>query len=162
MQVKKEPMRFQLKHSVTYNRDGAANTEATFLELYEYSGKNRKEYLKLKSMVTKAMMSMSIYAQKMRELKNGLDKDIGEEEGDPSTSFLSMAIDLANNVDGEEFVDTFGNMILCKANPLCKIDGVVTMQDGIWQDMHADDQFDLAVAYCSFFGIGLAFLKKNG
>lgn len=165
-------MEYGLKRPVKYSKSGDF-VEATFLEFKEFSGKHRKQYLKLKKVIERAMVSAQSSLKDVAQsdgyaehrASKGLDEQSdGDRELDAKEAydFINACLSFSPDADLDDFVDTFRQMVCNPEAPLCKIDGEVNIKPEVFNDMHPDDQLDAALRYCGFFGIGLGFLKGNG
>ena len=165
-------MEYALKRPVKYSKGGDF-IDATFLELGEFSSKHRKHYLKLKKMIERAMISAQSSLKDVAQsdgyadhrARKGLDEQSEEDrelDAKEAYDFINACISFSPDLDLEDFVTVFAEMVCKPEAPLCKIDGEVNIKPEVFADMHPDDQLDLALRYCGFFGIGLAFLKGDG
>jgi hypothetical protein len=162
-------MEYRLKHPVKYSKDGNF-VEAEYLEFSEYSGPHRKEYFRLRQTITAVIMAVEKIAEGRKKDDDATPQkplaDQSEEEhgasADDLATVVGLGFSLDSGVDIDAFVETFKAMVCNSKKPLCKMDGAINMRAETWDDMHPDDQFDAAVKYCCFFGIGLAGARANG
>ena len=163
-------MEYRLRKPVRYSRDGNF-VDAEYLEFSEYSGPHRKEYFKLRQFITSVIMAVEKTAEgrKSKDAQPEPQKPIAdqsEEEhaatADDLAAVIGLGFQVDCSVDVEAFVETFRSMVCNAKKPLCKLDGAVNIRAETWDEMHPDDQFDAAVKYCCFFGIGLGGVIESG
>jgi hypothetical protein len=159
--AKKEPLVYYLQEPVEYTVDGGFE-KAEMLELYEFGAHHRPEYLRLRSMVRKVFVELGERVENKNRADGEQAVDDVETRDDDLEEGLSLALDVSKEIDPEQFLKCFERLIMTPHHSLCKVDGRADIKNGTWATISPDDQFNIAVKYCVYFGIGLAFLKKNG
>lgn len=160
-------MRYDLKKSVKYSENGDF-VEADYVELYEFNSAHVRFYTKLKTYVDKAIMD----AQKLNKDREQVSEfagssgqkglhEVSEEDhkigADDMAELLEVAFSLSEDDDRLfNFLTAFRSMVVhTKVHPIAKLDGKQIVNDVLWDNIHPDDQLQLAYKYCAFFGIGL-------
>jgi len=159
-------MHFQLKKEIKYSKGGDLVSTAE-LEFYEFNAAHSRHYMKLKQFVDKAIFS----AQKLADGRDSEPSIVGSkvekfhetseekhnEEADGLAELLSISMSLSDDDDKiYKFTEAFKAMLFhSKAHSLCKIDGDMPINENHWNEIHPEDQINIAMKYCAFFGIGL-------
>ena len=163
-------MEYRLKKPVQYSKDGQF-VDAEYLEFSEYSGPHRKEYFKLRQFITSVVLTVEKAAEgrSKKDVAAEPQKPIADQtedehsvSADDLAAVVGLGFQMDSSVDTEAFVETFRSMVCNAKKPLCKLDGVTNIRPETWDGMHPDDQFDAAVKYCCFFGIGLGGISVSG
>lgn len=153
---------FTLSQGVKYKFQGSTVT-AESITLKEPGMDHIKFYLKLKQMITRSQMELAKQAgeiNKMRdsigEIVKPLDEDIErmENETDDIHEAISLALQASETVDIGKFIETFEKMACMKGRTsICMVDDQQSMTAAIWSNLKPDDAFNMAVRWCSFFGM---------
>jgi len=176
MSIYEGTAQYKLERSIPFTIKGKT-TDSTFVELREPGMEHVKEYTKLKQMIGRAQMEI---AKNSKHLRDAIDEDdlqvvageavkafkdeaqTIEDEAAGIEEVLHMALLSAETVDASEFLSIFQKMA-CKTlrRSVCVVDGIQVMTPGLWSEMHPDDAFNMAVKWCSFFGMPLEGAGKN-
>jgi uncharacterized membrane protein len=153
---------FALSKGVNYKFQGSTVT-AKMVTLKEPGMDHIKFYLKLKQMITRSQMELAKQAgeiNKMRdsigEIVKPLNEDVEriENETDDIHEVISLALQASETVDIGNFIETFEKMACLNGRKsICILDGHQSMTSVIWSNLKPDDAFNMAVRWCSFFGM---------
>ena len=172
MSIKNGETDYKLKRPFNYSDQGQT-TQAEYVLLREPSFEHQDEYFQLQKYVTQAQMSMALISQKMGVLDTSDEPDISGQEVQPfheqveeieaslqdAETSISMSIKMSDNVNTSEFVRTFQKIATKKSSrkPIALVDGnlAVSLNKTLWERLHLDDMFGMAVRWCAFFVIAV-------
>ena len=174
MGVKEGETRYNLKKGFNYSNDGRTQ-EAEFIILREPAMEHYNGYFRLSQFITKSQMASAQFAQQMGfekfELQEMMDEqkesivgeqvkplheqvDEIEETAEDVEEAMIWSLKMSD-IDIVDFIDTFRKMVT-KTNAkkhLAFVDGNQTVPLGkvLWDRMHPDEAFYMAVRWCAFF-----------
>lgn len=153
---------YKLQRELEYRHKGNAQI-ARFVVLREPIMDHVKHYLKLKQMIMRAQMELAKQADEINKLRDAVGHEVKpftedaeriEKEADDMAEAIGLALQAAESVDIGAFIDTFQAMACMKSRKsICIIDDTVQMTDALWSNLYPDDAFNMAVRWCSFFGM---------
>lgn len=155
---------YRIQRPFKYSHKGAS-LEAEFCELFEPGMEHAKYYLKLKQMVVRAQLEAAKVAKELgfsegdemgmagEEVQPMHDQtDEIESQAEEMEGLLLTTLQMSEKVDISQFVEIFSKM--CFANSkknICMVDGKEKMTEVLFNRMHPEDAFSLAVRWASFF-----------
>lgn len=153
---------FQLSRPLEYKLNGATEY-ADHVVLKEPAMDHVQYYLKLKQMLMRAFVEYTKQSDELNELRSAIGHEVKpfqdnieqiEAESDEMAAGIGLALQGSSVIDVGEFVVTFEKMACLKARKsVCMIDGQLAMTHALWNNLKPDDAFDMAVKWCSFFGM---------
>lgn len=162
MSIQDGTYEFSLTRGVNYKSQGSTVT-AESVTLKEPGMDHIKFYLKLKQMITRSQMELAKQAGEINKMKDSigeivkpLDQDTEriESETEDMHEAISLALQASETVDIGKFIETFEKMACLKGrSSVCMVDGKQSMTAAIWANLKPDDAFNMAVRWCSFFGM---------
>jgi hypothetical protein len=166
---------YRLQRPFKYSHKGAS-LEAEFCELFEPGMEHVKYYLKLKQMIVRAQLEAS---KTIRSLGYSGDEELGtageelkplhedvdeiEKQAAEGEAALAIVLQMSESVDICTFVRAFSKLCFAKSKKnICMVDGNEKMTEALFDRMHPEEAFNLAVRWCNFFVTALAGQEENG
>lgn len=171
MDLKEGEISFEVEKPFEYfSKENRASQKCKSVLLREPTGQHARYYRKLKQMIAKAEMdiaktfmdfikpesdsisgkSTDNFLQKAQQVAENQEQ--AEKETSRDAEGLLTAIEQANRVELDDFIDVFSNMLCAKTDKsLAACNGVDEFKREHWNLMHPDDQIEMAVYWCSFF-----------
>lgn len=172
-------MVFDLGKPFEYSKNGTFE-KAQFIELHEYSAAHSRPYMKLKQFVDRAIFDTQKFAKEMAKSGENDEKDgeisgsrveklheqskeTHQKQADDLSELLNVAFSLSEDDERLfKFTDAFKAFLFkAPSHPIAMIDGDSKMLQEHWAMLSPEDQIDLSIRYCSFFGIGLLGAMKT-
>lgn len=152
-------------HEVPYSCKGVTKETTSFV-LREPSMEHAKYYMPIKQLVMKAFMALGEKHKNNKEDLSGEEvkaiEDDHEEKSNEAAESLAAIFLISDVVDVSNFMDTFRAMACMASNkPIVMLDGEQRMTDAIWNNMHPDDGWKMAIRWTSFFAMPLADDQKK-
>ena len=174
-------MIFKLEEPIRYN-SGGDFVEAEFIEFYEFGIAHERESLRLMKTIDKCITDFSLKA----EARNKSDRDAGlivenpvvedqskelikqsdedhSDNSDDMYEFFKLALNMSDDDDIlYKFINTFKSLVVkSEAHAIGKLDGKRHVNVELWSKFGTQVKLEVAIRYCSFFGIGSLSLMKD-
>lgn len=176
MSIKDGEVRYFLQKSLKYSNSGQSE-DAEFILLREPGMEHQDGYTKLSQYVSKAQIFSAKMVQDMNLSESEPSEEIGEEpkkfheqademesESEEIEDALSLSLRLSD-IDNAEFLKTFEKICLKKGakRPLALVDGLQTvpLNKVLWDRLHPEEAFRIAVKWCVFFVTAVDIQRKN-
>lgn len=176
MSIKDGEVRYYLQMPLKYS-DSGQSTEAEFILLREPGMEHQDGYTKLSQYVTKAQISSAKIVQDMNLGESGPTEEVGEEpkkfheqvdemESESEEIEDAMALSLRlSDINNAEFLKTFEKICIKKGakKPLALVDGLQTvpLNKVLWDRLHPEEAFRIAIKWCVFFVTAVDIRNKN-
>ena len=154
---------YKLKKSFTYHSGGNIET-CTEVLLREPTSQHTPFYMRMRQMITKAsadvLKNMTPVMDALNESEGGQKitalsekrEEEHENEAADSAEFISMAILQADRVDAAEFVNEFAKLVTANSDvSIAACNSKEKLKASDWKKISPEDQFDMAICWCSFF-----------
>lgn len=176
MSIKDGEVCYYLQRPFNYH-NGSQSVEAEFILLREPGMEHQDGYTKLSQYASQAQIQSAKMVQDMNLGEMEQPEEIGEEaqkfhekaeemesESEEIESALSLSLRLSN-IDNAEFLKTFEKICLKKGakRPLALVDGLQTvpLNKVLWDRLHPEEAFLIAIKWCVFFVTAVDIPKKN-
>jgi len=152
---------FPLSRDLNFSVNGA--TESTRrLVLREPGMEHVKFYLRLKQMLTRSQLEIAKQASEFNQIKDAVGDVVKpledsvedlESQVEDTHEMFSLALQASETVDIGQFIGTFEKMVCTKAKKsVVLVDDRVPLTSALWNSLHPEDAFNVAIRWCSFFG----------
>lgn len=155
---------FDLCKPINYAEDGDTK-KSSFLQLNEPTGPHSRSMRRLSAMINRVIISIGEKraakdAEKVTQVNKSFVDTSDEEhalDADAKADMLVFAFASEDDLDfTDNFVEEFHKAIIKPANKsLCYVNGDQIFREAHWEQMHFEDQTNLAIKYAAFFGLGL-------
>lgn len=176
MSIKDGEVCYYLQRSLKYSNNGQS-TEAEFILLREPGMEHQDGYTKLSQYVSRAQISSAKIVQDMNLEEATQPEEVGEElkkfheqaeemesESEEIEEALTLSLRLSD-IDNAEFLKTFEKICLKKGakRPLALVDGLQTvpLNKALWDRLHPEEAFCIAIKWCVFFVTAADIRNKN-
>ncbi len=176
MGIREGEIDYTLKRSFKYSKAGQT-VEARVILLREPGMEHSSGYYKLTEFVSQSQIKSAAIAKDLKLNSDTDINDIGEQsaslhnqvdelenENAAMEEMISVALKLSG-IDIAQFVKTFQKIAVKvgAAKPIALVDGdqTVPLTNNLWNKLHVDDAFEMAVRWCSFFVTAVDIVPKN-
>lgn len=152
-------------HEVAYSCKGVEKFTKAFV-LREPGMDHYKFYMRIKQMFMQAFKEIGDKRKDDAQDISGEEVSAIEEDHEQNSEefaeVLGVLLLSSEKVDAAEFMDCFRAMACMRASkPVVMLDGEQAMTDAIWQNLHPDDGYQMAIRWAAFFAMPSADVQKK-